>query len=47
MWGRALCTLARVSDPEAAFHAIDDADAGWLRDVILNRAVETVVDGEG
>jgi hypothetical protein len=38
----ALCRLARVSDPEDAFRAIDEADAGWLREVILNRAVETV-----
>jgi hypothetical protein len=38
----ALCRLARVGDPDDAFHAIDDADAGWLREVILNRAVETV-----
>jgi hypothetical protein len=38
----ALCRLARVSDPEDAFLAIDEAGAGWLREVILNRAVETV-----
>jgi hypothetical protein len=38
----ALCTLARAGDPDDAFHAIEDADAGWLREVILNRAVETV-----
>jgi hypothetical protein len=42
----ALCRLARLSDPEAAFHALDDAQAGWLRDVILNRAVETAAPGE-
>jgi hypothetical protein len=38
----ALCRLARAGDPDDAFRAIDDADAGWLREVILNRAVETV-----
>ena len=38
----ALCRLARLSDPDDAFRAIDEADAGWLREVILNRAVETL-----
>jgi hypothetical protein len=37
----AVCRLARVSDDGCAFAAIDDADAGWLRAVILNRAIET------
>jgi hypothetical protein len=38
----ALCRLARLSDPDDAFQAIDEADAGWLREVILNRAIETL-----
>jgi|GEM_PF-3047084 hypothetical protein len=38
----AVCRLARVHDDRAAYRAIEDADAGWLRGVILNRAVETV-----
>ena len=41
----AICRLARVSDDREAFNAIDEAGAGWLRGVILNRAVETVGPG--
>jgi len=38
---RCLCALSRSTSEEAVFRAIDDAHAGWLRAVILNRAVET------
>jgi hypothetical protein len=38
----AVSALARASDDRVAFEAIDEADAGWLRAVILNRAAETV-----
>jgi hypothetical protein len=37
----AVCRLARARDPEAAFEAIDEARAGWLREAALNRAAET------
>jgi hypothetical protein len=42
----AVCRLARESDQEAAFEAIEEAGAGWLRAVMFNRAVETVA-GKG
>jgi hypothetical protein len=41
----AVCRLARTTDEETAFSAIDEAGAGWLRGVILNRAAETLLGG--
>lgn len=36
----ALCRLARESDDDAAYRAVQES-AAWVRAVILNRAVET------
>jgi hypothetical protein len=38
---RAICGLARATCEESVFRAIDEAEAGWLRAVIINRAVGT------
>lgn len=37
----AVCGLSRHSDRTTALRAIHEARAGWLLDVILNRAAET------
>jgi hypothetical protein len=38
----AVSRLACASDEDVAYQAIDEAHAGWLRGVILYRALETV-----
>jgi hypothetical protein len=38
----AVCRLARARDEAAAFAAIEEAGAGWLRAAALNRAAETL-----
>ena len=38
----AVCRLARAGEDSDAYAAIEEAGAGWLREVILNRAGETV-----
>jgi hypothetical protein len=40
---RVLCRLVHESSVESAFGAIEAAGAGWLREVILNRAIETAI----
>ncbi len=40
---RVICRLVRESNVESAFRAIDAAGAGWLREVILNRAIQTAI----
>ncbi|HMD57324.1 MAG TPA: hypothetical protein VKG82_07630 [Solirubrobacteraceae bacterium] len=37
----AVCRLSRARDEAAAFDAIEEANASWLRGAVLNRAAET------